>query len=397
MLLITGANGKLGRLIAEEVLRRAPDAPLAVSVRDTSAAADLAERGVDVRQAEYHDLDSIRAAFAGVDRLLLMPTPTPDPEARVAEMIPVAQAAAQVGVKHIVYPGAAEVEGLDFPLLSSHTRVYDAIVATGVQPTHLRVNIYAEVVAGEVAGAVAAGELAAPVNDARIAPVLRQDIAPTIAAVLTRTATKARPTTSASRSPTARSTTPRPRRACRQPASRPPTSRPCSGSTPPTAPAGPAPPPATSSSSPAGRPRATSTRSPRFSTARRGRSIELGIISLSDLTADPHTGRPVAAIDRLDATLAYARAADELGLDVFALGEHHSHKFAVASPAVALAAIAGQTERIRLASGVTVLSALDPCACTRTSRSSTCSATAARRSSPAVARSPSRSRSSARR
>jgi alkanesulfonate monooxygenase SsuD/methylene tetrahydromethanopterin reductase-like flavin-dependent oxidoreductase (luciferase family) len=88
--------------------------------------------------------------------------------------------------------------------------------------------------------------------------------------------------------------------------------------------------------------------------------MELGIISLSDLTADPHTGPPVPAVDRLDATLAYARAADELSLDVFALGEHHSHKFAVASPAVALAAIAAQTERIRLASGVTVLSALDP-------------------------------------
>jgi NAD(P)H dehydrogenase (quinone) len=185
MLLITGANGQLGRLVVEEVLRRAPDAPLAVSVRDAAAAADLAERGVDVRQADYHDLDSVRAAFAGVDRLLLMPTPAPDPDARVAEMIPVAHAAAEVGVKHIVYPGAAEVEGLDFPLLSSHTRVYDAIVATGVQATHLRVNIYAEVVAGEVAGAVAAGELAAPVNGARITPVLRQDIAPAIAAVLT--------------------------------------------------------------------------------------------------------------------------------------------------------------------------------------------------------------------
>ena len=185
MLSITGANGKLGRLVVEDLLRRAPGAPLAVSVRDAAAAADLAERGVDVRQADYHDLNSIRAAFAGVDRLLLMPTPAPDPEARVAEMIPVAQAAAAVGVKHIVYPGAAEVEGLDFPLLSSHTRVYDAIVATGVQATHLRVNIYAEVVANEVAGAVAAGELAAPVNGARVAPVLRSDIAPAIAAVLT--------------------------------------------------------------------------------------------------------------------------------------------------------------------------------------------------------------------
>jgi uncharacterized protein YbjT (DUF2867 family) len=49
MRLITGANRKLGRLIVEEVLRRAPDAPLAVSVRDAGAASDLGERGVDVR------------------------------------------------------------------------------------------------------------------------------------------------------------------------------------------------------------------------------------------------------------------------------------------------------------------------------------------------------------
>ena len=77
MLSITGANGQLGRLIVEEVLRRAPDPPLAVSVRDASEAADLAERGVDVRQADYHDPDSLAAAFAGMDTLLLMPTPTP--------------------------------------------------------------------------------------------------------------------------------------------------------------------------------------------------------------------------------------------------------------------------------------------------------------------------------
>jgi len=62
--------------------------------------------------------------------------------------------------------------------------VYDAIVQSGVQSTHLRNNIYAEVVAGEVAGAIAAGELAAPVNGARVAPVLREDLAAATAAVL---------------------------------------------------------------------------------------------------------------------------------------------------------------------------------------------------------------------
>jgi NAD(P)H-binding len=108
MLLITGANGKLGRLIVDDVLRRAPDAPFAVSVRDASAAADLAERGVDVRQADYHDLDSIRAAFTGVHRLLLMPTPSPDPDARVAEMIPVARARSDRGDRRAGHTPARE-------------------------------------------------------------------------------------------------------------------------------------------------------------------------------------------------------------------------------------------------------------------------------------------------
>src|SRR3954451_11757173 len=117
MLLISGANAQLGRPTVEEVRRRPPDGPWAVSVRDASKAADLAERGVEVRQADYHDLGALSAAFAGVDRLLLMPTATPDPAARVKEMAPVARAAADAGVKHVVYPGTSQVEGLDFPLL----------------------------------------------------------------------------------------------------------------------------------------------------------------------------------------------------------------------------------------------------------------------------------------
>ena len=55
-----------------------------------------------------------------------------------------------------------------------------------------------------------------------------------------------------------------------------------------------------------------------------------------------------------------AELADQLGLDVFAVGEHHRPDFAVSSPAVALAAIAARTERIRLSSAVTVLSSDDP-------------------------------------
>ena len=113
-----------------------------------------------------------------------MPTATPDPAARVQEMRPVAEAAAKAGVKHVVYPGTAQVEGLDFALLKAHAQVFADIEATGVQTTHLRHGIYAEVIAGDVQGAIAAGELAAPVGDATVAPVLRTDLAAAIATVL---------------------------------------------------------------------------------------------------------------------------------------------------------------------------------------------------------------------
>ncbi|GAB3274232.1 LLM class flavin-dependent oxidoreductase [Kineosporia babensis] len=88
--------------------------------------------------------------------------------------------------------------------------------------------------------------------------------------------------------------------------------------------------------------------------------MELGIISLSDLQIDPATGRRFSASQRLADTIEYAVLAERLGLDVFALGEHHTLDFAVSSPAVALAAIAARTRRIRLTSAVTVLSVLDP-------------------------------------
>jgi alkanesulfonate monooxygenase SsuD/methylene tetrahydromethanopterin reductase-like flavin-dependent oxidoreductase (luciferase family) len=88
--------------------------------------------------------------------------------------------------------------------------------------------------------------------------------------------------------------------------------------------------------------------------------MELGVISLSDIQTDPATGRPFPYSQRLDEIISYATLADRRGLDVFALGEHHTLDFAVSSPAVVLAAIASRTSRIRLTSGVTVLPVLDP-------------------------------------
>ena len=82
--------------------------------------------------------------------------------------------------------------------------------------------------------------------------------------------------------------------------------------------------------------------------------MELGLATFADLASG------VSPEQRMRELLEEAELADQLGLDVFAVGEHHRADFLVSSPAVALAAIAARTERIRLSSAVTVLSSDDP-------------------------------------
>jgi probable LLM family oxidoreductase len=88
--------------------------------------------------------------------------------------------------------------------------------------------------------------------------------------------------------------------------------------------------------------------------------MEIGIYSFGDTAVDPVTGRPVDPARRLRDLIEEIELADQVGLDVFGVGEHHRPDFAVSAPAVVLAAAAERTKRIRLTSAVTVLSSDDP-------------------------------------
>ncbi len=88
--------------------------------------------------------------------------------------------------------------------------------------------------------------------------------------------------------------------------------------------------------------------------------MELGIYTFGDLLADPVTGKTRTFKQRLRETVELAKVADEVGLDVFAVGEHHRLDMAISSPAVVLAAAAEATQRIRLSSATTLLNTLDP-------------------------------------
>ena len=88
--------------------------------------------------------------------------------------------------------------------------------------------------------------------------------------------------------------------------------------------------------------------------------MELGIYTFAEATPDPTSGRTISAAERLRNLLEEIELADQLGLDVFGVGEHHRPDYVVSAPAVVLAAAAARTRSIRLTSAVTVLSSDDP-------------------------------------
>src|SRR6516162_34307 len=90
-----------------------------------------------------------------------------------------------------------------------------------------------------------------------------------------------------------------------------------------------------------------------ISTAREAADMEepgmqFGIFSVSDITRDPVSGVTPSEAERIDATVKIARKAEEVGMDVFAIGEHHNPPFFSSSPTTLLAYIAAATEKLIL-------------------------------------------------
>ncbi|GAA1500461.1 LLM class flavin-dependent oxidoreductase [Streptomyces synnematoformans] len=89
-------------------------------------------------------------------------------------------------------------------------------------------------------------------------------------------------------------------------------------------------------------------------------SFEIGIMTFGEITEDPATGSRPSPRQRVRETIEQAQVADQVGLDVFGVGEHHRSDFVGSAPAVLLAAAAEKTANIKLTSSVTVLSSEDP-------------------------------------
>jgi probable LLM family oxidoreductase len=88
--------------------------------------------------------------------------------------------------------------------------------------------------------------------------------------------------------------------------------------------------------------------------------MELGVYTFADMTPDKVSGKAINAHTRIQQLLEEIQLADKVGLDIFALGEHHRPDYAISAPAVVLGAAAAITKNIKLSSAVTVLSSDDP-------------------------------------
>jgi putative FMN-dependent luciferase-like monooxygenase len=88
--------------------------------------------------------------------------------------------------------------------------------------------------------------------------------------------------------------------------------------------------------------------------------MQFGIFTVGDVTTDPTTGRTVTEHERIKAMVTIAKKAEEVGLDIFATGEHHNEPFVPSSPTTMLGYIAAQTERLLLSTSTTLITTNDP-------------------------------------
>ncbi|GAB2479461.1 Rossmann-fold NAD(P)-binding domain-containing protein [Jatrophihabitans fulvus] len=180
---ITGASGNLGRLAAEKLLERVPADQVVLISRTSDKLADLAARGAETREGDFTRPETLPAAFAGVDRLLIISTDAVG--SRLEPQIAAVKAAAAAGVQHILYTSIVRPEA-DNPaaVVPDHVGTEQALRDSGVSWTMLRNNIYSDYQLGTLQQAAESGQLVTNAGEGRVGYVTRDDCAAVAAAVL---------------------------------------------------------------------------------------------------------------------------------------------------------------------------------------------------------------------
>jgi NAD(P)H dehydrogenase (quinone) len=181
MMVVTGATGKLGRLVIEGLLLRVPAAEITAAVRDPGKAADFAERGVNVRRADYDEPDTLDTAIEGADRVLLISSN--NFQRSVAQHAAVIAAVKRADVALLAYTSLWHADITTALPAAPHRETEPLILAAGVPFTMLRNNLYTEQFAPQILQAAASGTLTGT-GQGRVASATHADYAAAAVAVL---------------------------------------------------------------------------------------------------------------------------------------------------------------------------------------------------------------------
>ncbi len=182
-LLVTAASGQLGRLVVERLLETVPAGRIVATVRTADAGSSLAALGVQVRVADYARPETLDAALAGIDRVLLISSNALGQ--RVAQHRNVIEAAKRAGVGLLAYTSVLHADTSLLGLAEEHRQTEALLRASGVPFALLRNGWYSENYTAAIPAALAHHALIGSAGEGRIASAARADYAAAAAAVLT--------------------------------------------------------------------------------------------------------------------------------------------------------------------------------------------------------------------
>jgi len=184
MIAITGATGQLGRLVIDALVKRVPASSIVAAVRSPEKADDLNALGVTLRTADYNQPETLRTAFAGVEKVLLISSS--EVGQRAAQHQAVIEAAKAAGVKFIAYTSLLHADTSPLGLAREH-RITEALLqASGIPFALLRNGWYTENYAASIAPALAHHAFIGAVGAGRISSAARADYAAAAAEVMSR-------------------------------------------------------------------------------------------------------------------------------------------------------------------------------------------------------------------
>ena len=172
---VTGATGKLGRLVIDELLQKVNPADIVALARDPTALQAYDQKGVDVRQADYDDPASLEAALSGVERVLLISGNAVGQRER--QHGAVIEAAKKAGVSYLAYTSVLNAQASKLMLAPEHVATEKLLEGSGLNHDVLRMPWYSENYVGALGPSIEHGAIYGATGEGKLATATRADLA----------------------------------------------------------------------------------------------------------------------------------------------------------------------------------------------------------------------------